>query len=331
MGGVNFVWPFIMTRNRLLPLALALLLAVAPNLAWARAGGGFSFGSRGGRTFAAPPMTGTTPYSVAPMQRSLTPSPSYGAPSYGAPSYGAPSYGARPYGQSYGYGARSPFASGLMGGLIGAGIGGMLFGHGMFGGIDGFGSMFGLLIQLALLFFVGRWIFRRVFAGGAPAVVGGAPFARTAMPNAGLGARPANPSRGTPVAIATADYQAFERLLVAVQAAWSNHDVGTLQRLATPEMVSYFAEQMADQASRGVRNSVTDVHLDRGDLSEAWREGNREYATVAMRFSMLDATRDGGGRVVDGSLAERVSVAEVWTFARVPGGNWLLSAIQQAR
>ena len=96
-------------------------------------------------------------------------------------------------------------------------------------------------------------------------------------------------------------------------------------------MVSYIAEQMADQASRGVRNSVTDVHLDRGDLSEAWREGNREYATVAMRFSMLDATRDGSGRVVDGSLAERVSVAEVWTFARVPGGNWLLSAIQQAR
>ncbi len=310
-----------MTHRRLLPLAFALLLAVAPNVALARAGGGFSSGSRGGRTFTAPPATGTTPYSVSPMQRSLTPSPSYGAPSYGA----------RPYGQSSGFGGRSPFASGLLGGLVGAGIGGMLFGHGMFGGIDGFGSMFGLLIQLALLFFVGRWIFRRFFAGGAPAMAGGAPFARTAMPNAGFGARPAAPARSTPVAVTPADYQAFERLLVAVQAAWSGHDVGRLQSVATPEMVSYFAEQMADQASRGVRNLVTDVHLDRGDLSEAWREGNREYATVAMRFSMLDVTRDAGGRVVDGSLAERVTVAEVWTFARAPGGNWLLSAIQQAR
>ena len=309
-----------MTRIRTLPLALALLLAFAPTLALARAGGGFSFGSRGGRTFMAPPTTGAAPYSVAPMQRSLTPSPSYTAPSYGA----------RPYSQ--GYGGRSPFVSGLFGGLIGAGIGGMLFGHGMFGGIDGFGSVFGLLIQLALLFFVGRWLLRRFFGATRPAMAGGGMFARAAtpMPNAGFGARPAA-TASAPIAISPADYHAFEQLLVTVQTAWSNHDLGRLRGVATPEMVSYFAEQMAEQASRGVRNLVTDVRLDRGDLAEAWREGGREYATVAMRFSMLDVTRDGAGRVVDGSLAERVSVAEVWTFVRAPGGSWLLSAVQQAR
>ena len=103
-----------------------------------------------------------------------------------------------------------------------------------------------------------------------------------------------------------------------------------LQTVATPEMVSYFAEQLTDQVSRGVRNSVTDVRLDKGDLSEAWSEGAREYATVAMRFSMLDVTRDASGRVVDGSDRERVSATELWTFVRAPGGQWLLSAIQQA-
>ena len=116
-----------------------------------------------------------------------------------------------------------------------------------------------------------------------------------------------------------------------MQAAWSGGDIAGLQRLATPEMVSYFGEQLAEQSSRGVRNSVTAVNLDRGDLSEAWSEGSREYATVAMRFSMLDVTMDGSGRVVDGSATERVTVTELWTFLRSRGGKWLLSAIQQTR
>ena len=72
-------------------------------------------------------------------------------------------------------------------------------------------------------------------------------------------------------------------------------------------MVSYFGEQLAEQSSRGVRNTVTDVRLDKGDLSEAWSEGGREYATVAMRFSMIDVTRDSSGRVVDGDPAQRTT------------------------
>lgn len=309
-----------MTRNRLLALILAVTLAFAPGLAFARAGGGFSFGSRGGRTFSMPSMTNTAPYSVAPMQRSLSPQPSYGAPGSSA------QFGQR---SGFGLGGR-PFVSGLMGGLIGAGIGGMLFGHGMFGGINGFGSVFGLLIQLALLFFVGRWILRALFAGRQPAMAGGNVFARAGGSGFGGPGGPAAP-RATPIAITPGDYHAFGDLLVAVQTAWSNHDLGRLRAIATPEMVSYFAEQMAEQASRGVRNVVSDVHLDRGDLSEAWREGSREYATVAMHFSMLDVTRDGAGRIVDGSVGERVAATEVWTFLRAPGGAWLLSAIQQAR
>ena len=309
-----------------LAAVLAGVLAFAPGLAEARAGYNSSFGSRGIRTYSAPPSTSTTPFGAAPMQRSLTPAPS---PGYSAPGIAAPGYGA----SGYGYGGRSPFVSGLMGGLIGAGIGGMLFGHGMFGGINGVGSFFGLLLQIFLLVMLGRWLFRRFFA--APAMAGGGLFSRMGMPG---GVAP--PPRGVPLSgapagrtiqIAPNDYQAFEQLLRAVQQAWSNHDLNTLRAVATPEMVSYFAEQLGQQTSRGVRNIVTDVNLDKGDLAEAWAEENREYATVAMRFSMIDVTRDQGGHVVDGSLAERVSAAEVWTFMRAPGGRWILSAIQQAR
>ena len=73
------------------------------------------------------------------------------------------------------------------------------------------------------------------------------------------------------------------------------------------------------------------MQLLKGDLAQAWSEGRREYATVAMQFSMVDVTRDGEGRVVDGSPTERQIVTELWTFLRSPGGRWLLSAIQQSR
>ena len=138
-------------------------------------------------------------------------------------------------------------------------------------------------------------------------------------------------ARPTAVAITPADYQAFEQLLQTVQTAWSNQDLKTIGAAATPEMVSYFADQLADQSSRGLRNVVSDVKLEQGDLSEAWSEGGREFATVAMRYSLVDVTRDAAGRVVEGDPERRTQAIEFWTFLRAPGGRWVLSAIQQTR
>ncbi len=307
-----------MRRRRFIAAILvAVALTLAPGLAMARAGDGLSFGSRGTQTYMAPPGTSTSPYGAAPLQRSLTPQ---GTPSYGAPGFAAPGYG---------YRGGSPFMSGLLGGLVGAGIGGMLFGHGMFGGIHGGFGFLGFLLQIFLLVMLVRWLLRRVL--GQPVAAGGGTFARMDMGRA----QPRAPLSGTPaghaIQITSADYTAFEQLLKAVQAAWSAHDLNTMRAIATPEMVSYFAEQLGEQTSRGVRNSVGDVRLQKGDLAEAWSEGNREYATVAMQFSMVDVTRDMVGRVVDGSLVEHVTATEIWTFLRAPGGRWILSAIQQAR
>ncbi len=302
-----------MSRSTSLVAALAVAaLTLAPSLADARAGGGSSFGSRGMRTYSAPPVTGTAPYAASPMERSMTPRT---APSYGGAPYGAPMP------------ARSGFASGLLGGLLGAGIGGLLFGHGLFGG-GGFGFI-GFILQLAIMYFIARWLFRTFFR--RPAIAGMGSFGRMGQPAAGMMGGGAAPPRPASVAIGPADYQEFERTLQEVQAAWSAQDLRHLQSIASPEMVSYFGEQLAEQASRGVRNTVTDVRLDKGDLSEAWSEGGREYATVAMRFSMVDVTRDASGRVVDGDPAQRTAATELWTFVRASGGRWLLSAIQQGR
>jgi predicted lipid-binding transport protein (Tim44 family) len=317
-----------MVRSRVLLAGVAALaLALSPGLADARAGGGGSFGSRGSMTHSAPPRTNTAPYSAAPVERSMTPQ---SQPSYGRGGYGSPGYAGR----------SSGFMSGLMGGLIGVGIGGLLFGHGFMGGGLGMFGFLGLLLQIFLLVWVGRFVFRLIRGGRSPLMAGGPGiFGRGGMPGPMQGGSMqggpmqggAGPGAPPPIAISPDDYRQFEQLLQGVQAAWSAHDLNGLQAMTTPEMVSYFADQLSEQVSRGVRNSVTDVNLVSGDLAQAWTEQGRDYATVAMRFSMIDVTRDGAGRVVDGSATEHVTATEIWTFARSRGGHWILSAIQQAR
>jgi predicted lipid-binding transport protein (Tim44 family) len=55
-----------------------------------------------------------------------------------------------------------------------------------------------------------------------------------------------------------------------------------------------------------------------------------DYATVAMRFSMIDVMRNvSDGRIVEGNEQVRSEATEVWTFLRSGSGNWILSAIQQ--
>jgi predicted lipid-binding transport protein (Tim44 family) len=129
--------------------------------------------------------------------------------------------------------------------------------------------------------------------------------------------------------IQPADYEAFERLLGEVQAAWSNEDVAKLHTLATPEMVSYFSKDLEENKANNDVNKVTDVKLLQGDLAEAWREGETDFASVAMRFSLVDKTMERTtGRLVSGSDTP-VEATEVWTFARRRGADWELSAIQQ--
>ena len=130
-----------------------------------------------------------------------------------------------------------------------------------------------------------------------------------------------------PLEVTPADFDAFEKLLGDIQTAYGREDLAALRTLTTPEMLSYYSEDFARNASRGVINQIADVKLLQGDLSEAWSEGNDEYATVAMRYSLNDKMVDrASGRVVEEQPSE---ATEFWTFRRATGGNWVLSAIQQ--
>jgi len=309
-------------------LSVALPLAVAVSEADARVGGGGSSGSRGSRTYSAPPSTTTAPGAAQPMNRTFT---QPGTPAAGAAAAGAANKG--------GFFNRPGMMGGMLGGLamgfLGAGLFGMLTGGSLFSGLGGLSSIIGLLLQIGLIILVVRlamsWWQRRhtpasaYAAGPAPAAEG--PGAQTSF-RSGLGGFGLGSSQ-PPLEIQPADYEAFERLLGEVQAAWSNEDVAKLHTLATPEMVSYFSKDLEENKARNDLNKVTDVKLLQGDLAEAWREGETDFASVAMRFSLVDKTTERTtGRVVAGSDTP-VEVTEVWTFARRRGADWELSAIQQ--
>jgi predicted lipid-binding transport protein (Tim44 family) len=299
-------------------LALALPLMLAISSADARIGGGLSSGSRGGRTFSAPPSTSTAPGSAQPFNRTIT---QPGSPGMGAPAATGGGFFNRP-----GMG----MLGGLAAGFLGAGLLGMLFGGGMFSGLGGLSSIFGLILQIGLIIIVVRlamsWWQRR--HATAPAYAGVAPGAG-AQSNFRTGTGFGLGSGSAPLEILPADYEAFERLLGEIQAAWSNEDVARLHTLATPEMVSYFTKDLAENKARNDINKVSNVKLLQGDLAEAWREGDTDYASVAMRFSLIDKTIERtSGRLVAGS-EQPVEATEVWTFVRPRGANWELSAIQQ--
>jgi predicted lipid-binding transport protein (Tim44 family) len=313
-----------MTRaRRFRPLvtlfAILAAFAVIATDADARAGGGLSSGSRGMRSFNAAPPTTTAPSGGTSLQRTMAQPGQPGAPGVTSPGL---------FGGAFN---RPGLFGGLLGGFLGAGLFGLLFGHGLFGGMGGLASVFGLLLQLALVFLVARLVWAWWQRRSMPAYAGG-PMLRGASPGYEVGGGHGNAAApaGGSIAIGQADYEAFERLLGEIQAAYGAEDLNALRQHATPEMVSYFADDLAGNASRGVVNRISDVKLLQGDLAEAWREGDVDYATVAMRYALKDVYVDrASGRVVDGDADRPTEATELWTFRRSHGGAWLLSAIQQ--
>ena len=302
----------------------ALALVLAPVLADAKPGGNSSSGSRGSRTYSAPPPTQTAPNSARPMERTAT------QPSGPQQAGGAARPGMPPQAQP-----QRSFMGALAGGLLMGGLIGMFLGGGLLGGAGGLAAMLGMLLQVALIggliWFAFR-LFRRRQA--APAMAGPVGYERQMEPAPMGGAAAAGGAYAAPVRdvqVTQQDYQAFEQSLIEVNAAWSRRDLKGLRDFATPEMVGYFANDYRDLDARGWRNETRDVKLESGDLSEAWHEDGLDYATVAMRFSLLDASfEQASGKVVDGSTTERQTSTELWTFVRSgPEERWLLSAIQQ--
>ena len=262
-----------------------------------------------------------------------------------APRPGMPGYS--------GYQPGGPFGGfrggGFLGGLVAGGLIGGLMGHGWGGGWGGYGwgggggGLLTIIVQLALLFFVISLV-GRLFRGrgpqlspfeaqqpayGGPAGLGGG------FGGSGFGAGPATavPTTGPAweIPIDQHDRDTFETLLKEIQDAFGREDYAALRERCTPEIVSYLSEELSENATHGRRNEVTGTRLLQADVGEAWREGDTEYATAALRYESIDLMRDRtSGAVLSGDPNAPSQTVELWTFARHIGGPWKLSAIQEA-
>jgi predicted lipid-binding transport protein (Tim44 family) len=313
-------------------IALAVTLSTV-DLAEARRAGSFSsFGSRGARTFSAPPVTRTAPTTAAPVQRTMTPNTAQ--PGQAAPGVQQPAS----------RGLFGGFGRSLLGGLMVGGLFGMLMG----GGFGGAGGMLSFLFQILLIGgaimlamrFLGRNRTASAYSGNstdsrmnqsdyAPQGQG---FGGFSIPKIGSGAAQATAEAGSDgVGITAQDFDVFEELLKEMQKAYAAEDYSALRRITTPEAMSYLAEELGEHATKGLKNDVRDVHLVQGDLAEAWREGPVDYATVAMRYEAIDVMRNRAtGAVVEGDPDRAQESVEVWTFIRRPGAGWSIAAIQAA-
>ena len=220
------------------------------------------------------------------------------------PGQSGSTFGQRAPSPAGGFFNRPGFLGGMFAGFLGAGLLGMLFGNGFMGGLGGgFASMLGLMLQIGIVAIIGYLLWTWWQRRNQPALASGPalrdansgnPRSPMSFGNSGFGGAGFGGGSGVPAAATRAsgtdevglspdDFNAFEKILTDVQTAYSAEDLAHLRREVTPEMLSYFSEDLATNASKGMVNRVSDVKLLQGDLAEAWREGDTDYATVAMR------------------------------------------------
>lgn len=349
----------------LLAALAAGFLLIAPDFADAKLSKSGGAGSRGSKSQMAPPATQTAPRSAMPIQNNA-------APRAGMPANSAMAANATRPGM-FGSMSKGGFMAGLLGAgalglLLGYGLSGGLGGLGAM-----LGLMLQIALFAGLAFLAFSWwqrrkqqndpAYARAAAPGGYGQQPGAPFggqpqgqaqsydrSGSALGAMGVGAGAGAATGGMfgqpqqqqeqeqvptrPLTLVAEDFAAFEKVLSGVHEAFAKEDHTALRQFATEEMADYFAQDIAQNVRENRALRLSDVRLEQGDLAEAWKEPNAEYATVAMRFSMIEQILDRHtGKATEGNGVDRSEVTEIWTFVRPAGGkqqDWQLSAIQEA-
>jgi predicted lipid-binding transport protein (Tim44 family) len=113
------------------------------------------------------------------------------------------------------------------------------------------------------------------------------------------------------------------------QAAWATQDLAALRDRVTPEMYVGLHVQRARLRKIGHADGVDRIEIT-AEITEAWQEDGRDYATACIEGSIVDYTVDGAtSTVIHGSQTVPRDIEEFWTFTRPAGLNfWMLSAIR---
>jgi len=318
-----------MRKNRLKMLSLIIALLFASitffeHDAFARMGGGRSFGSRGSRSYS-PPSQYSNP---GPSRQQAAPSQGQAAP-------------AAPVGGG--------FMRGIGGGLLGGLLGGMLFSSLGFGGMgSGFGGsgigMIEILLLLGLGYFIFKMVKRRMggenLAYRTSSQQGG--YQTETFPSHESGSR----TREDDVSVGIGhiremdphfDEGLFKETAMdtffKVQGAWMNRELTTVQDLLTDEMKGVVQKDIDNLLREKKVNRLENIAVRKVEVVETWQETGQDFLTVLFTANLLDYTVDDStGEVVEGSKTDPVRFEEFWTFTRPVGNNpWKLSAINQSK
>lgn len=311
--------------------------AIMESSAWARAGGGRSFGG-GSRSFSAP--RGPSPSTPAP---GAVPGRNPNSGAFNQPSPG-----------SFG---RSPFMTGLVGGLAGGFLGSMLFGgisHAAPGAGTGGGIGFLDILLIGLLLFFAYRFFKRRRAQSAGAVSHydqaspGGPYGYSSTPEPDAryyGGSFQQPGgfhgeleggieqirRFDPNFDVDTFRDTAQDIFFRIQAGWMNRSIDGMKDLLTDEVTAYFTGEFDSMKQNGVINRLENIAVRKVELVQAWQELGKDYVTVLFTANLLDYTVDEStGQLVSGDRSTPVKFQEFWTFTRDMGSShWKLSAVDQ--
>ncbi len=213
---------------------------------------------------------------------------------------------------------RPGLVGGFSAGFLGAGFLGVLFGHGMFGGLGGVASVLGLLFQLVLVVMLVRLIWTWWHGDNTPAYAGLSPRQLAdAYDSRNELLADAGSLAIADIPITESDFNSFDRLFDEIVTAYGREDLDALRTRVTPQLLADLSEHPAHDAGRDIK-IMSGLKLHKSDGAEAWREDDTDYAIIPARCPFADHTADGASQP-----------GQVWTFTRAPGHSWLLSGIRQ--
>jgi hypothetical protein len=286
-----------------------ITVTVMEQSAYARIGGGRSFGGRGSRSFSRP---------SAPSSPSSQPSRSY----------------TQPYTSQPGGGLLRNLGMGMAGGFLGS----MLF-RGLGYGSTGWGGEGGggvgpleILIIGGLGLMLYRMYKRRKEGSGSPfSLNSGGIFGGNTNDSNNRESDLSNIKMSDPSFDENHFNDNVMDMFFKIQAAWMNRDLSSAKSLLTDEMRNIFQDDIDVMLDSKKINRLENIAVRKVEISEAWQESGQDYITTLIYANILDYTIDEqSGDVVSGSKTDPTKFEEFWTFTRPSRSNqWMLSAINQ--
>lgn len=119
--------------------------------------------------------------------------------------------------------------------------------------------------------------------------------------------------------------QAYEMILMAFE----DGDLPFLEQFLAPDVYESFSTVIITRADKGLTVDATFIGVSNVKLIEAKFDEENSEAEITMKFrgELTSVVRNSDGEIVEGDDTTAKKHSDVWTFARLMGGdnpNWLL-------